>query len=293
MEFKSNFIKQVKKLLVNRPSKIKLNVSIKEIMEVVEIGDEINGFALFENKDFRILEDFATEHFGKDFLISKIDFTNRFTAASAVANEKSARQGVFESMLNVAAMDNALYFKDGTLVKLNLGIVSSLSPEQVQNLDVSKIKKLCVLENGVPLINLDKVLKALPQEYQDIIFIYRGHGQNEAIVKDLIRSLNDEALVFLFFDYDIPGLKMATMFKALHDNSKVLIPTENSVIELLRFNKSELFRAQALTQSEYLMFKDKSAQGDRVSKEILYLQDKHLSLTQEAIIANGKELTTI
>lgn len=86
---------------------------------------------------------------------------------------------------------------------------------------------------------------------------------------------------------------MATMFKALHDNSKVLIPTENSVIELLRFNKSELFRAQALTQSEYLMFKDKSAQGDRVSKEILYLQDKHLSLTQEAIIANGKELTTI
>ena len=293
MEFKANFIKQVKKLLVNRPSRIKLNVSIKEIMKIVEIGTEINGFALFEHKDFRVLEDFATEHFGKDFLISKIDFTNRFTAASSVANEKSARQGVFESMLNVAAMDNALYFKDGTLVKLNLGIVSSLSPEQVQNLDVSKIKKLCVLENGVPLINLDKVLKDLPQEYQDIIFIYRGHGQNEAIVKDLIRSLNDEALVLLFFDYDIPGLKMATMFKALHDNSKVLIPTENSVIERLRSNKSELFRAQALTQSEYLMFKDKSAQGDRVSKEILYLQDKHLSLTQEAIIANGKELTTI
>ena len=71
MEFKANFIKQVKKLLVNRPSRIKLNVSIKEIMKIVEIGTEINGFALFEHKDFRVLEDFATEHFGKDFLISK------------------------------------------------------------------------------------------------------------------------------------------------------------------------------------------------------------------------------
>lgn len=145
---------------------------------------------------------------------------DRLDTANVVKNEKASEVGVFADQLVFAAVKAYLPLNQDDVFIGYRGFVATINHAEIQ---ASKIKKLVVLENGTMLTRLHDWIDQLPFEWVDSLFLYRGHGNNNRHVMNLLANLPESAAVAYYGDLDPIGLNIAAGFYKLRSLS-VLVP---------------------------------------------------------------------
>lgn len=168
---------------------------------------------------------------------------DRFDTANKVKNEKASEVGVFSDLLVFAAVTAHLPLKESDVPIGYKGFVATVDHDVI---DTSKISKLIILENGTMLTRLHDWIQQLPIEWQDGLFLYRGHGNNNRHVCSLLISLPKNTKVAYYGDLDPIGLNIAASYLKMRELS-ILVPecwcklTRNHID-----NRESVFFKQAL-----------------------------------------------
>lgn len=145
---------------------------------------------------------------------------DRLDTADLVKNEKASEVGVFADQLVFSSVKAYLPLKQNDAFIGYRGFVATVNHAEIQ---ASKIKKLVILENGTMLTRLHDWIEQLPVQWLDSLFLYRGHGNNNRHVMNLLAVLPEDAEVAYYGDLDPIGLNIAAGFYKLRSLS-VLVP---------------------------------------------------------------------
>lgn len=92
------------------------------------------------------------------------------------------------------------------------------------------------------MVYWEEVIDRIPSEYEEAVMIYKGHGDNQSVVMEVIGSISSSAKVAVFFDYDAAGFDMALKVAEVRPVD-LIVPTSLSP-EILKLSKLDEFYKQ-------------------------------------------------
>ncbi|MDW1940073.1 hypothetical protein R7X16_24475 [Vibrio sp. 818] len=233
----------------------------------------------------RKLETFLDEMFGKSVMDLSLEFHNRMDASKTVPNEKWARGDVFKSMINMSSLTSSIPLIGNEEVSTPVGTVVSV---RKGHLDVERIKQLIILENGEALVYWEEVIDRIPSEYEEAVMIYKGHGDNQSVVMEVIGSISSSAKVAVFFDYDAAGFDMALKVAEVRPVD-LIVPTSLSP-EILKLSKLDEFYKQ---QPQLLRRLKDPRTPEVVREHLIKIESEYLAITQEHLVVHKAQLKVI
>jgi hypothetical protein len=191
----------------------------RELCDITGVGDIFGKTIKFTSHCRVKLERVCDRELGKPLLSLGLNEADR--GGSSVKNpcDKWATEGVFANLINFTTLGEWPIKGNNQLP--NGFIASCLGDE----LDFSNVEAVVLVENGEVLTKWAKTVKIMPTAFKNAVAIYRGHGHNINLTRDLIKSLNIP--VGLYFDFDASGLEMATLYMN-NPNHQLIIPNESS-----------------------------------------------------------------
>ncbi|EHU9520776.1 MULTISPECIES: DUF7281 domain-containing protein [Vibrio] len=271
-------VKLSKRQLPDKPS-------YRQICDEVGIGEFRRGKIHLTYCELRKLEHFLDDLLGTTVIDVSLDFDSRFDASLTLSQEKWAKGDVFKSMINMSSSTSYIPLVSGEDIKTSIGTVISVRKEF---LDVKRINKLVVIENGEVLVYWEHVIKLLPLEYKDAVIVYRGHGDNQTAVREVIRGLSKETKVLVFYDYDAAGIDMALNLAEIR-SIDLLVPKVLSP-EVLNLTKSDEYHEQYPQLTKRLQDPETPI---RVREHLSKIDAGRLAITQEHLIVHKATLEVI
>ncbi len=213
-------LKVIREALRGKPAQVSLNKTWEVLHHEQNIGIlTINGLRLNE-QDYRRLQQLHDQHRKDNVLDESPQGQNRLETSKVHRNEKSTSKHVFADQLVFASIHHNLPLKS---VSMPIGYPTFVPTIDINELDVAGIKRLVVLENATMLMTLHQWLHCFPNEWQSSLFIYRGQGQNQNAVKQLLAQLDLSIPVAIYADFDPSGLSIVMDYCAIRPVS-VIVP---------------------------------------------------------------------
>ena len=138
---------------------------------------------------------------------------DRMTLVDYFKDEKMGGFNVFADQLVFASVRTELPLKTGCV---NIAFKGLLITTTLGHLDISTIQSLVIIENGAMMTRLFDWYQHLEVEWQNSLFIYRGHGSNIKAVLELLERLPKQASVAFYGDFDPYGINIASHFYKVH-----------------------------------------------------------------------------
>jgi len=283
MKLDKKTIRAAQNLIRRSPSQISESAVLRAIVQELEIRIIRNKKIYFTPSNLIEIENYFNKVLGKSILDIDLDVETRLEASSFFSNEKWASGGVFEVMLSMTGRGIIPGIKDAIEAQPN--IVYSM---KLRDIDVTKISKLIIVENGELITNWELVIPSLPLEYQSAIAVFRGYGKNQKYLNELICKVRPDTKVGVFFDYDAAGIDMALKL-AEHRVIDLIIP---SILpeDVIAKSKLEEFGNQFEQLTRRLNSPDTPYEIREVLKN---LENNKLAITQEHLITHGVPLKLI
>lgn len=217
----------IRDVLREKSTQVRLNKTWQLLHEEHGIGNRvINGLCLKE-RDYQILENLYKQY-RKDNVLDELSIgENRLEAVKVHRNEKSTSKQVFADQLVFASIHHNLPLKS---VCMPIGYPTFVPTIDVSALDITGIKRLVVIENATMLITLHEWYQCLPEAWQFSLFIYRGQGQNQSIVKALLGQLKQNVPVAIYADFDPSGLSIVMDYLRIRP-VMMIVPKEWDLLE--------------------------------------------------------------
>lgn len=277
-------LRMLQEVLRQRKSFVKDSKLWREICDEVNIG-QLNGKKIhFTFDDLALLESYGDKLYGSSIIAINLDAKNRMESSEHTPEDKWSQRGVFEALLPMARSQRLpLPVKDDSTYITPPGVVVSLQPDMI---DIAKIESLLVVENGTLMTHWYELIPLLPKKFQSSLIIYRGHGQNQNMLVDLIGNLADDIPVGVFYDFDGAGFDMAlnlaeiraiTILYPSHWHEIHKLPNE----QLKKLNKHDSF----LDQAEQLTKRINATSTPKpIMDMLIYVREHRLAITQEHLI---------
>ncbi len=283
MKLDKNTVRAAQRLIQKSPKIVNESAVIREIVEELEIADIRNKKIYFTAENLAYIEKYFDKLLGKQLLAIDLDVDTRFGASGQLINEKWARGGVFEAMLSLAGNTPIPVF--GDTIHTQPGTVFSMRYEK---LDINKIVKLLIVENGEVITNWDKVIPQLPNEYQNALLLFKGYGENQKYLEIMLRELKPDIDVGIFFDHDAAGVDMALKL-AEYRHIDIVIPTHLPA-SLLTKSKADEFEKQFPQLRKRVNCQKTPLQVKAILENI---EHGKLAITQEHLITHNAPLGLI
>lgn len=277
-------LQAIQRLLQSNAQKVKASLVWKEINEVEGIGEVSGEYICFTHSELGTLRKLIENIEGVDLREQQLEGT-RTEVAGFAKNEKLSNEAPFASCLLLATRSSdGVPLKPGSCECPSKGFLGV----SLEDIDLSEVKQLVLIENGQAF--RDWHLYQFPEILSNALFVYRGHGSNAQLVKQLFQSLSDDSLKVGFFDFDPAGIDMA------HDGNfdAVIFPyfwNDKSEIHLDKIqaaNKSSVIAVQQNKIGDrYLSFTSKL----KLAYE--FIENESFSLTQEGMASLGASLTMV
>lgn len=132
---------------------------------------------------------------------------DRMTLVDYYKDEKIGGFNVFADQLVFGSIFATLPLKTGAV---NIGFKGLLATTTLDKVVVSEIKRLIIVENGAMMNRLFDWHHNLTFDWQQSLFLYRGHGQNINTVLNLLRQVCDTTSIAFYGDLDPYGVHIAT-----------------------------------------------------------------------------------
>ncbi|MEQ6886476.1 hypothetical protein [Salicola sp. Rm-C-2C1-2] len=253
-----------------------------EIAEHTGIGRLTKGGYRISEPEWSQLRRALERDTGRDPMLHELG-GDRMEQVRYGANEKLARQGVFEQSVIVSTLgEAAVPMVDGDFrLPRSLSFVG-LRGEQI-DLERLSQQRLVVIENGT-LFHYCRQL-SFPSPWDHSVLVYRGHGASARDVRSLINNQPAQNLA-MFFDFDPAGIAMAI------DAGKgsIVIPRNwSSMTHQFQGNKVDAFHAQ----QEQLQRAIGASGSTELGDVLRHMSTQQLAVTQEALLSHKVALTTL
>jgi hypothetical protein len=277
-------VRMLQEVLRQRKSIVNDSKLWREICDEVNVG-HLNGKKInFTFDDLSLLEYYGDNLYGSSIIAINLDAKDRMESSEDTSNDKWSQRGVFEALLPMARGQRLpLPVKDDSNFITPPGVVVSLNADKI---DPAKIESLLIIENGTLMTHWNELVPLLPKEYQSSLIVYRGHGQNQNMLVELISDLSNDIPVGVFYDFDGAGYDMALNLAEIR-NISILHPDKWNEIHKLpneafkKLNKQDSF----LDQTEQLMNRINSTLTPKPIMDMLvYLREHRIAITQEHLI---------
>ena len=258
---------------------------------IVSLLDEVGiypfrGKYLLTEQEKKLLKKYIYDFHGEDLDKSvSYEQQNRFDLAKQIPDEKRGGFSVFGSLLNFSGNTN-LPFKDGSSAIITPNYVVSC---KLEDIELSKITSLIVVENGTNIIRSRELIEILPEKLKSSLILFKGYKDNAAQVNNLLESLSNDCGIYYFFDYDPSGLFMMINL-GLRKKSYLLVPERLSP-EVISLNKHSYFSRQNSHMQSIYARRNELSFGLR--QRIEEMQQKEYAITQENIVAHGLKLEVL
>jgi len=264
---------------------IPVRKSIVSLLDEVGIYP-IRGKYLLTEQGKKLLKKYIYDFHGED-LDKTVSYEqqNRFDLAKQIPDEKRGGFSVFGSLLNFSGNTN-LPFKDGSSAIITPNYVVSC---KLEDIELSKITSLIVVENGTNIIRSRELIEILPEKLMSSLILFKGYKDNAAQVNTLLESLSNDCGIYYFFDYDPSGLFMMINL-GLRKKSYLLVPERLSP-EVISLNKHSYFSRQNSHMQSIYARRNELSLGLR--QRIEEMQQKEYAITQENIVAHGLKLEVL
>tara|TARA_B100002049_G_scaffold237200_1_gene226789 strand:- start:3190 stop:4056 length:867 start_codon:yes stop_codon:yes gene_type:complete len=278
---KKSLIKAAQRVVKKGTERVVDNAINRELQATVGVGYVSGRHICFSVQDRLAIESYFSKQLNTPLREVELDARDRVEVASQVENEKWASGTVFESLLNIAST-KPIPTRHGD-VTTPFGCVFSLA---LDNLDLARIDRVVIVENGAAVVHWENVEYALPDQYKGALILYRGHGGNQRQMKALINRLPASARLCVYCDFDPAGLSLAI---SIADGR----PFDLAVPACSHDDMRAMSKADAYNeQYEILTVLTKSSNA--VVGDIANLMmANRLAITQEKIMANRCSLKTV
>jgi len=277
-------VRMLQEVLRQRKSIVNDSKLWREICDEVNVG-HLNGKKInFTFDDLSLLESYGDNLYGSPIIDINLDAKDRMESSEDTSNDKWSQRGVFEALIPMARGKRLpLPVRDDSSIITPSGVVVSLTPDKI---DLAKIESLLIIENGTLMTHWNELIPLLPKEYQSSLIVYRGHGQNQNMLVELISNLSDDIPIGIFYDFDGAGYDMALNLAEIR-NISILHPDKWNEIHKLpnevfkKLNKQDSF----LDQTEQLMNRINSTLTPKpIMDMLIYLREHRIAITQEHLI---------
>ncbi|MGK5737100.1 MULTISPECIES: DUF7281 domain-containing protein [Acinetobacter] len=144
---------------------------------------------------------------------------NRMTLVDYFKDEKIGGFNVFADQLVFASARVELPLKTGYV---NIAFKGLLTTTTLENVEISAIQRLVIIENGAMMTRLFDWYQNLEVEWQNSLFVYRGHGANVKVVIQLLEQLPRDTSVAFYGDFDPYGINIASHFYKFHSLALIM-----------------------------------------------------------------------
>lgn len=268
----------IRDVLREKSTQVRLNKTWQLLHEEHGIGNRvINGLCLKE-RDYQILENLYKQYRRDNVLDELPTGQNRLETVKVHRNEKNTSKQVFADQLVCASVHHDLPLKS---VYMPIGYPKFVPTIDIGELDISGIKRLVVLENATMLITLHEWYQCLPKIWQSSLFVYRGQGQNQSTVKNLLAQLGRDVPVAIYADFDPSGLSIVMDYFTIRPIS-IIVPKG---WEYLQNNHSCNQTDKYLDQFIKLTYlKDRLIKNSYLHKMFMVMQTEKIALMQENVL---------
>ncbi len=257
---------------------------VKTMLREIGSFEIISGNKLkLSYADYRNIENFYRQQL---LTVDIAPADDRVATARNNSDEKLAKQGVFESFLNFAGKGR-IPLVDGSSFQVPSGGIFSCRQE---TLDISRISCVVLVENGAMLTHAWDLASLLPEPYAEALILYRGHGENVRLVKELISSLGSDVRTAGYFDYDAAGMRIADEYHKLCPLELIVPDRDGLSDEVVSLNKDREYAQQQKYLKNLKANKDFS---EEFLAEIDFIENNKLALTQENLLAHQSRLKSI
>ncbi|MBQ9274985.1 MAG: hypothetical protein IJ228_09235 [Succinivibrio sp.] len=250
-----------------------------------EAGLESEAHSVLPAPAFKqALYDYVKHEYGVDLHEEALSGSaDRLQRAKSHPDEKRGVRPVFSELLTMAGRA-PVPLGGAQSALIAEGTVLSTTKER---LDLSRIRRVIVVENGILFTAWQELSGCLPAPWQNSLLIFRGYGGNVSVVRELLAALPPECEVALYFDCDPAGLCMMLEYCSLH-KAMLLLPLRSELgFEVLAKNKKEAFSAQYPQFKSLLLRRDLSP---ALLQFLEYMHSEGLALTQENLLAHKVRL---
>lgn len=271
-------LKVIREALRGKPAQVPLNKTWEMLHHEQSIGTlTINGLRLNE-QDYRRLQQLHDQHRKDDVLDESPKGQNRLETAKIHRNEKSTSKHVFADQLVFASIHHNLPMKSASLP---IGYSSLVPTIDFSQLEVGGIARLMVLENAAMLMTLHQWFHCLPNEWQSSLFIYRGQGQNQNEVKELLAQLALSVPVAIYADFDPSGLFIVMNYLEIRPVSIIVPKGWQHFSRNHPCNQAEKYVNQIVGQPSLV---NKLAENLDLCDMFALMQTEQLALMQENVL---------
>ncbi|MCP8687145.1 DUF7281 domain-containing protein [Marinobacterium sedimentorum] len=190
-------------------NQVSLNKTWEAIHHEMEIGEIRGRMLIFQSGDIELLRQLMHKETGHDPVHESLH-GSRIKMAQKAANEKLSSQSVFGNLLQVARLNGASIPIAGSTCAA-LTPPGTLLSVRENYLLLDDIPNVILTENGSAAVYWD--CYRYPREVGDALIIYRGHGQDSSVVRNLIQNRPKTTRLYGFFDLDPAGITMALQYK--------------------------------------------------------------------------------
>jgi len=254
------------KIIIQAKSSVPDSRLYRQISEMTGAGELVGRKITFTPQCRVTIERVFGIELGQPLLSLKLDEVSREKAA-VNPDEKWSKEGVFANLVTLTTVGKwpikgEHSIPSGTIISGGRA-----------DFDFSKIEAVVLLENGEELTAWKQTALLMPPLFQGAVAIYRGHGDNQVKVKQLIMAL--DMPVGFYCDYDPSGLSIAMEYID-HPHHHLIIP-DASPEKLHSASKSSAFIAQFPKLNRVL------AAGNYISELAKPLAEYEIALMQEKI----------
>lgn len=276
--------RMIQDVLRQRKSMVNDSKLWREICDEINVGQLKGKKISFTFNDLSSLESYGDNLYGSSIININLDAKDRMESSEDTSEEKWSQRGVFEELISMArAQRLPLPVKDDSSFITPSGVVISLGVEKI---DIAKIESLLIIENGTLMTHWYELIPLLPKEYQSSLIVYRGHGQNQNTLVELIGKLAEDTPIGVFYDFDGAGFDMALNIAEVR-TIDILHPCKwgefhkLSSEEFKKLNKQNSFIAQTVQLNNRI----NSTLTPKPIKDMLhYLREHRIAITQEHLI---------
>lgn len=252
----------------------------RTIQHLCHVG-RVSGKSILFNASERLkIDRYFSEHLGAPLRTIDFALDTRVKTSDLLIKEKWAVGTVFGDLVNMARWEEALPIIGDKPVFTPPGSVFSCRYEL---LDVQRVSKVVIVENGEVLTHWEQVRGLLPVDYEDAVILYRGHGQNQNGIRRIIDALPPSANIAMFMDCDAAGITLAKDLLSGRDG--VILMPESDGNALTAHSDQSVYAAQIGILTKLL--EDESVIIKGLAEK---LRRCRLSVMQERMLSHGIRL---
>jgi hypothetical protein len=287
MKLTKTHLNNIHKVITTSKSQLLISDLWKYLHEQAEIGSIIHkgskNYLQLTDKDRRDLKDYIIQREGYDPR-QPLGRFSRTETAQKLKQEKYGESPFASHLLVASNNPQGIHLKTG-YQPCPKGLFLGLQPETLMLDDTTQI---VLIENGDTFVQWPKL--NLPAVSDSALFIYRGHGTSQRLLKTLLSQASSDCEIVGFFDADPRGISFINTFNV---NSAILPdfflhPQSEPKSFTRKFSKPDAFAEQ----EKYLV--DSKAKFPPALHAIAeHLKANQWAITQEHLIAHNISLTKI